>query len=158
MEIDYVSQIRLLEKEISDKEIPSSIMLVKQTFVVWYLLVEGSNSLDEHKLQSILNRNISTINKLYPTEPNLLFLKGWMLQISPWLFDGNESDKGEKYIKLAYKYHQDNLLFRWALRGSENLPKDELRAIKSSIEKEFDEYYIDYQPIREYFKGIVETS
>ncbi len=46
MEIDYFSQIQLLEKGISDKEIPSSIMLVRQMFVVWYFLVEGSNNLD----------------------------------------------------------------------------------------------------------------
>ncbi|WP_257667152.1 hypothetical protein [Parapedobacter tibetensis] len=158
METDYVNQIQLLEKEISGNETPSYIILIKQTFVVWYLLVEGNDSLDEHKLQSILNRNISIINKHYPNEPNLLFLRGLMLQISPWFFDENENGDGEKYLKLAYKHHRDNLLFKWALRGSIDLPKEELMIIKSSIEKEFDKYYIDYQPIREYFKGIVETS
>lgn len=97
MEIDYVGQIQLLEMGISDKEISSSIMLVNQTFIDWYLLVEGNNSLDELKLQSILNRNIIIINKIYPTESKLMFLIGWMIQISPWFFDQNESDKGEKF-------------------------------------------------------------
>lgn len=158
MKIDYVNQIQLLEMEISREEIPSCITLIKQTFVAWYLLVERNNGLDEHKLQSTLDRNIGIIKRLYPNEPNLLFLRGWMLQIAPWFFDESENNNGEKYLKLAYKYHNNNLLFKWALRGSMNPSKEELGIVKSSIEKEFDKYYVDYQPITEYFREMVASS
>jgi hypothetical protein len=159
METDYANQIQHLEREVSGKETPSSIILIKQTFVVWYLLVEGNNCLDKQRLQSILNRNISIINRFYPNEPDLLFLRGWMLQIiSPWFFDENESNKGEEYLKRAYKYHQDNFLFKWALRESIIPTKEELKIIKSSIKNDFYKYYVDCQPISEYFKGVVETT
>ena len=80
-----------------------------------------------------------------------------MLQISPWfIFEGN--DDGGDCLNLAYKSCSDNLLFRWALRGSKNLSEKEMNDVKRAVEKKFSEYYIDYPPIKEYFQELVKSS
>ncbi|RWW96707.1 hypothetical protein [Flavobacterium cerinum] len=158
MEIDYNYEINNFENEIFNNEIPSDVILLKQTFVVWYSLVEGNTKLDEVWLQDILNRNTNLIRKHYPRDPNLLFLRGWMIEISSWLFDSEDSNFGSKYLISAYKYCPNNLLFKWALRGSINLSKDELNIIKISIQNRFEDYYVDYRPIREYYQDMIKDS
>jgi|SRR5690606_4089880 len=156
--MDYIFEMQNFEKEILNMDKPTSTILVKQTFTVWYLIVEGCSNLDDNILQSTLNRNINIINKFYSTEVYLLFLKGWMYQISPWFFDEKESSKGDYYLEYAYKKEPDNLLFKWALRESLNINKNELKFIKFSIENDFHKYYIDYRLISEYFKRIIKDS
>ena len=158
MEIDYIKQISELENNIKKNKIPLIADLVKETFVAWYMLVEGNLLLREDYLQEILNRNINLIHTFYPGNPELQFLQGWMIEISPWFFDVEDEDIGAKYLKLAYNAQPDNTLYKWALRDEMNIPKVLLAQMKVSLIIDYNKYYIDYTPIKEYFKDIVSNS
>jgi hypothetical protein len=155
MKIDYVSEIQAVEAEIKEHELPNDIALIKQTFIVWYLLVEGSNEVEEDYLQQILNRNITLINKFHQKNPELLFLKGWMIGISPWFFDSESDEIGDKYLRLAFKYRPDNLLFKWALRKELDTSKNATERLEALVIENLDKYYINYRPIQEYFENVV---
>lgn len=154
MKIDYIKEIREVEPEIKGEKLPNNIALVKQTFIVWYLLVEGINESEEDYLQQTLNRNIILINKFYPKNSELLFLQGWMIKISPWYFNLESDEIGDKYLRLAYKYNPDNLLFKWAL-SEESHTTTTIERLEALILENLDKYYINYKPIQEYFKNIV---
>lgn len=155
MKIDYIKEIQDVESEIEGSKLPIKIPLIKQTFIVWYLLVEGINKIQEDYLQQILNRNIILINKFYPKDPELLFIRGWMIKISPWYFNLEHDDIGDKYLRLAYTYKPDNLLFKWALENELDMPKSSVEKLETSILRDMDKYYINYKPIQEYFKNVV---
>jgi len=155
MEIDYIKEIQEAESEIKVEELPSAIALINQTFIVWFLLVEGSNEFEEDYLQQILNRNITLINKFYPKNSELLFLQGWMVKISPWYFDLKSDEIGDKYLRLAYKYNPDNLLFKWAMQEERYATKNSTERLEALILENFDKYYINYNPIQEYFENVV---
>lgn len=155
MKIDYIKEIREVEPEIKGEKLPNNIALVKQTFILWYLLVEGINEIEEDYLQQTLNRNIILINKFYPKNSELLFLQGWMIKISPWYFNLESDEIGDKYLRLAYKYNPDNLLFKWALSEESHTTKTTIERLEALILENLDKYYINYKPIQEYFKNIV---
>ncbi len=155
MEIDYIKEIQEVESEIKEEKLPNSNALIKQTFIVWYLLVEGNNEVEGDYLLQTLNRNIVLINKFYPTNPGLLFLQGWMIKISPWYFNLDSDEIGDRYLRLAYKYHPDNLLFNWALSEESNMNKITVERLEALVLENLDKYYINYQPIQEYFRNIV---
>lgn len=155
MEIDYITEIQEVEPEIKEEKLPNYMALIKQTFLVWYLLVEGNTEIEENYLQQVLNRNIILINKFYPTNSELLFLQGWMIKISPWYFKLESDEIGDKYLRLAYKYNPDNLLFKWALSEESNMTKTTTEKLEGLVLENLDKYYINYKPIQEYFKNIV---
>lgn len=155
MEIDYIKEIQDAESEIKGEELPNAIALIKQTFIVWYLLVEGNSDIEEDYLQQTLNRNITLINKFYPKNSELLFLQGWMIQISPWYFDLDSEEIGDKYLRLASKYDPDNLLFKWALREGLHTTKNATERLEASVIENLDKYYINYKPIQEYLENVV---
>lgn len=155
MEIDYIKEIREVEPEIQEEKLPINITLIKQTFIVWYLLVDGNNETEGDYLQQTLNRNIILINKFYPNNPELLFLQGWMIKISPWYFNLESDEIGDKYLRLAYKYNPDNLLFKWALSEEAHTTKTTIERLEALVLENLDKYYTNYKPIQEYFKNIV---
>ncbi len=155
MEIDYIKAIQEVEPKIKEEKLPNNIALIKQTFIVWYLLVEGNNEIEEDYLQHILNRNIILINKFYPKSPELLFLQGWMIKISPWFFNLEYDDIGDKYLRLAFKYNPDNLLFKWALQDETGTDKTTTERLEALVLENLDKYYVNYLPIQEYFKNVI---
>jgi len=155
MEIDYIKEIQGVEPEIKEGKLPNSEALIKQTFIVWYLLVEGNYEMEEGFLRQTLNRNIVLINKLYPTSSELLFLQGWMIKISPWYFKLESDEIGDRYLRLAYKYDPDNLLFKWALSEESHMAKIAVERLEALVLENLDKYYINYKPIQDYFKNIV---
>lgn len=154
MEIDFFKEIQAVESEIKEEKLPNNIALIKQTFIVWYLLVEGNDEIEEDYLQQVLNRNITLINKFYPKNPELMFLQGWMIKISPWYFNLESDEIGDKYLRLAYKYNPDNLLFKWALPDP-HTTKAITERLEALVLENLNKYYINYMPIQEYFKNVV---
>jgi hypothetical protein len=155
MEIDYIKEIKKIEPEIKDEKLPNILALIKQTFIVWYLLVEGNDEIEGDYLQRTLNRNIILINKFYPNNSELLFLQGWMIKISPWYFNLETDEIGDKYLRLANKYNPDNLLFKWALSEEAHTAKTATDRLEAMVLGNLDKYYTNYRPIQEYFKNIV---
>ncbi|WP_256009121.1 hypothetical protein [Desertivirga xinjiangensis] len=155
MRIDYTKEIQELQTEIKEAKSPDSAALIKQTFIIWYLLVEGNTDIEEDYLQQLLNRNMVLINKFYSKKPELLFLQGWMIKISPWHFNLESDDIGDKYLKLAYKYNPDNLLFKWALPEESHMTKTDAERLEASILENLNKFYINYRPIQEYFQNVV---
>ena len=158
MEIDYINELHELEVQIKNNERPSSIMLIKDTFLSWYMLVEGISLRDDEYLQEILDRNMSLINRYYPDNSDLHFLRGWMIGISPWFFDMDNEELSQKYLKLAYKICPTNMLFKWALRDYIEISKVDIEQIKVLIANNYEKYYINYKPIRQYFKDVIAAS
>ncbi len=151
MNVEDIKEIRQLEAEINAGDFTAKDPLLKQTFLVWYLLVEGS-TISEGYLQELLNRNIKLVNEFYSKNPTFIFLKGWMIGISPWYFDKDEIDNGDKYLNLASKLNPENLLFKWAAINSRDSSESELR---NNVLKNLRAYYIDYEPIQNYFQNIL---
>jgi hypothetical protein len=155
MEIDYIKEIQDLNSEIIKDIVPLNTPLIKQTFLVWYALVDGHIEIPEDYLQEVLDRNILLIKKYYPKDPELLFLQGWMIAISPWYVNSNNDDNSDKYFGLAYKYRSDNLLFKWTLIDDAQETKISMKRLESSILENLHSYLINYKPIQEYFRRII---
>ena len=154
MEINFTKEIQDAEIEIKEGSQPLRIPLTKQTFIVWYLLNEGNTEIHDGYLQAILDRNILLIHRFYPENGELLFLRGWMIKISPWYFNMKTDTIGDSYLRLAYKYHPDNILYKWTQLDHERSTKISVETLEVLVLNNLEKYLISYVPIQVYFGNI----
>jgi hypothetical protein len=150
----YLTQIQeieiVLKENYSDRE-----LLINQTFLSWYVLVEGnleSDILYGDSLKLKIKRNYMYLNEYCPKDSIINFLIGWMAEITPWLFDDNI--QGMKLLRQAYEYEPGNLLFKWAIRNELNLRENEIVEIKDEVKKDSQKYIYGFLPVQDYFYDI----
>jgi|GEM_PF-2233113 len=154
---EYIKYILGVEFHSKDM-LTNQEVLLKESFLAWYLLIEGyqNEEIDDELLTQILNRNTSCLVHSRKNDSKSLFLLGWMVSISPWFFTPlvQEND-GQIWLFKAYNIDPSNLLFKWAVRDRLNLSLNQIGELETSIKEKFEYYFWDFPPFKDYFLGLL---
>lgn len=133
-------------------------LLIRQSFILWYSLVEGyeCESFDESELSRQLQDNFKIFKGEILKDADCIFIFGWAISISFWLFDKSiEESNGKNLLYNSYKLKPGNLLFKWAVRKELQLNNNEIDDIRERLQQDFDSYF-DFGPvIRKYLLDLL---
>jgi len=151
---DLINEIKVqLVKNPLDKG-----LLIRECFLLWYILVEGINceSFDEESIEALLKTNYETYQMHYANDTDYNFIIGWALNVAFWYFGvGLDEEDGNKLLMNAYKNKRDNSLFQWAVRDELRLDKNNIEKLNNDIRSDFFRWYPYDSFIREYFLDLI---
>jgi hypothetical protein len=153
-------QLINLEARLSKDELNTDL-LIRESFVLWYMLIEGIHSeyFSEDQLSELLSKNYRCYKENFEYLADYNFIIGWMINVAFWLIDDNlrETD-GSSLLLKAYKRKPDNSLFKWAVRQYLHLTEPEILDLQREVTRNFFKYF-NYGPIiKGYFTGVLDMS
>lgn len=144
-----------LAKNRLDKEI-----LIREAFILWYVLVEGINCEDftEKEIEKLLKKNYTLYQANYIDDADYNFIVGWMIGVAFWYFDPSINEEyGTRLLFKAYRSNSKNSLFKWGVRNDLNLRENEINNLRIDISLRLEQLY-NYGPlIKEYFLSVINT-
>lgn len=136
----------------------SKDLIIREIFVLWYVLVEGiyCENFSAQELTELLQKKVNLYEKEYLNDPDYLFLLGWCSNISFWFF--GESFKEETGVLLLMKAHKlspKNSLFKWAVANELKLNNNQIAILKDDLRLNFFIHYDFGRLITDYFLRII---
>lgn len=139
---------------------------IRLMFIIWDILLEGKSEeymLDENKLEEKLNQILRENYGKFSSNPEYLFLLGYMYNLSDWYFDfsslGISQPIGNFFLKKAYELKKDNPFYLWAYLSSDSslLKKNgnEFQTCKENIKENFENLMKNRGTIEIYFLEII---
>ncbi|HMO31354.1 MAG TPA: hypothetical protein PKE07_00010 [Lacibacter sp.] len=158
-EIEDINDLIIELKAKLSKDKNNKDLLIRESFVLWYALVEGvkCENFTETELNELLVQNYNQYKKFFLNDVDYDFIIGWMLSVAFWYFNDLNDNDGRKILMNVYKRKSENFLFKWAVRGDLNLNKDEISHLCKSIGSDFYKFY-NYGPfIKRYFLDLIKV-
>jgi hypothetical protein len=158
--VDHINNLSDLVIELETKitHHNSKELLIREAFIVWYMLTEGAPSqrYSEKDLLRLLKRNFETYQQYYTDDTDYSFITGWMMQVAFWHFRTTFDEVyGNQLLLKAYRQAPNNSLFKWSVRQDLGLNHHEVGRLQQDICGQFYQYY-NYGPvIRNYFVDVV---
>ncbi len=159
-EIEDINELIIELKARLSKDMNNKDLLIRESFVLWYALVEGVNceNFTEDELRELMLENYKIYKSYFLNDVDYGFIIGWMLSVAFWYFNGLNDNDGRKLLMNAYKRKSDNCLFKWAVRGDLNLDCDEINHLSRKIGSDFYKFY-NYGPfIKRYFMDLIKVK
>ena len=158
--VDHISNLNELvhELETTITHNNSKALLIREAFIVWYILTEGApcEQYPEKDLLRLLKKNFETYQQYYTNDTDYSFITGWMMNVAFWHFRTTFDEVyGNQLLLKAYRNAPHNSLFKWCVRQDLGLNTHEVSRLQQEICGRFDQYY-NYGPvIRNYFLNVV---
>lgn len=133
-------------------------LLIMESFLVWYILVEGLSceNFSKSDIEDILMRNTKVYQSNYVNDADYNFIIGWMLTIAFWYFDPLlKEEDGVRLLNKAYYSDPKNSLFKWSLRNVLRLSGNEIENLKIDIASRYEQFYNYGAFIKDYFFSII---
>lgn len=154
-EADYINDHLFIPQNDADN-LPADV-LVEQSFLAWYSLLEGIElkNFSEEDITGILKQNYNIYKEKYRHHKDLTFIFGWILNVAPWYVDFSiDPTVGFGLLQEAYEASRENPLFRWAIRDQIKLDETDKLILLVKLGTNFLEYYNHGELIKNYFLRI----